>query len=184
MYRVEWSGCVLEIQVGEIQIIPNRVGAVVNAANARLAGGSGVDGAIHGMAGPELMQETDNRYPQGCPTGSAVPTAGYGLNADYVFHAVGPVWNGGQDGEADLLRAAYQRCLDLAMENEVESIRFPSISTGVYAFPLDQATEIALTTVRDFMLAKSAPKLAQFILFTTSIYDVFHQTLTRLERDA
>ena len=127
------------------------VDAIVNAANSSLAGGGGVDGAIHRRGGPSLMAETDARYPEGCPTGSAVVTGAGTLDAKHVFHAVGPIWRGGGRGEAELLAGAYRRCLELAVEHECKSIAFPSLSTGAYSYPMDQAARIGLSTAKRFV---------------------------------
>lgn len=142
--------------------------AIVNAANSSLLGGGGVDGAIHRAAGPELLAEC--RMLGNCPTGEARITKGYRLKARYVIHTVGPVWRGGKDGEDDLLANAYRNSLLLAVENKVTTIAFPSISTGVYGFPIERAARIAFNTVREFV--STQPLIAEVRFVTFSRYDV------------
>ena len=148
-----------------------------DAANAELAGGGGVDGAIHRAAGPTLMKETRTLYPEGCPTGSAVATTGGRLKAKYVFHAVGPVWHGGGEGEARLLKSAYQSCLELCREHRCDSVAFPAISTGVYGYPMDLAAETALNVARDFVLEYNSPRLIRFVLFSDGAAGAFARVL-------
>ena len=171
-------GQTLELLEGNI--IDQEVDALVNAANSRLAGGGGVDGAIHHRGGPSIMQETDRLYPDGCPTGSAVISTAGRLPAKYVLHAVGPVWAGGQRGEADLLASAHRRCLELAVAHDCHSIAFPAISTGVYGYPLDRAARVALRTVIEFIREHGRPGLVRFILFDHAAYGEFAAALAEL----
>src|SRR5262249_61558859 len=115
--------------------------------------------------GPVLMQQTRERYPEGCPTGHAVATDGGQLAARYVYHAVGPVWRGGGAKESELLASAYRRCLELAVEYDCASLAFPAISTGVYGYPKDLAAGVSMSTARDSLLAHAKPGLARFVLF-------------------
>ena len=165
------------IELVQGDITRQQVDAVVNAANSRLAGGGGVDGAIHRAAGAALMEETNRRYPQGCPTGSAVATGGGNLAAKFVFHAVGPVWRGGQHGEPELLAGAHRRCLELARENSCQSLAFPAISTGVYGYPKDLAAQTALTTAREFLITQQEALLVRFVLFDGGTLGAFARVL-------
>src|SRR4051812_27750196 len=143
------NGRSLDLVLGDIT--QQAVDAIVNAANSRLAGGGGVEGAIHRAGGPTIMEETARRYPDGCPTGSAVITGAGNLRAKYVIHAVGPVWSGGNRGEETLLESAYRASLDLAAANRCRSIAMPALSTGAYRFPVDAAAQIAMRTAADFL---------------------------------
>ncbi|MGV8059744.1 MAG: O-acetyl-ADP-ribose deacetylase [Smithellaceae bacterium] len=145
--------------------------AIVNAANARLAGGAGVDGAIHRAGGPAIMEEC--RKIGGCPTGQAVITTGGNLKAKYVIHTVGPVYRGGSNNEANLLQSAYRESLKLASQNNLQSISFPAISTGVYGYPLEEAAHLALVTCIEFAGANTGIKLIRHILFDQRIYKIF-----------
>ncbi|OIP30506.1 MAG: O-acetyl-ADP-ribose deacetylase [Deltaproteobacteria bacterium CG2_30_43_15] len=149
--------------------------AIVNAANSRLAGGGGVDGAIHRSGGPAIMEEC--RKIGGCPTGKAVITTGGNLNARYVIHTVGPVYNGGGRNEAALLESAYRESLKLASSKGLRSIAFPSISTGAYGYPLAEAANIALKTVIDYLKANTDITLVRFVLFGRQAYDEYEKTL-------
>jgi O-acetyl-ADP-ribose deacetylase (regulator of RNase III) len=138
--------------------------AIVNAANSTLLGGGGVDGAIHRAGGPEILAEC--RELGGCPTGEAKITRGGRLPARHVVHAVGPVYRDGRHGEPELLASAYRRSLEVARENGLTSLAFPSISTGAYRYPIDQAARIALSTVRDFLSLNPQIGLVRFVLFS------------------
>jgi O-acetyl-ADP-ribose deacetylase (regulator of RNase III) len=169
-----------KIQLHQGDITLEETDAIVNAANSSLAGGGGVDGAIHRRGGPTIMAETERRYPDGCPTGSAVITAGGNLKARHVIHAVGPVWGGGTRGEATLLAGAYRRCLELAVEHDCQSVAFPSLSTGAYRYPVDQAARVALKTVIDFLTEHAQPKLVRFVLFDAGTYGAYAAALEEL----
>lgn len=176
--QVRIAACTLELHQGDITL--QEVDAIVNAANSSLAGGGGVDGAIHRRGGPAIMEETDAKYPDGCPTGSAVISGGGELAAKYVIHAVGPVWGGGHRGEAALLAGAYQRSLELAVENDCRSIALPALSTGAYRFPMDQAARIALSTAIEFLKTNGKPGLVRFVLFDAGAYGAFAAALEEL----
>ncbi|MDA0591506.1 MAG: O-acetyl-ADP-ribose deacetylase [Planctomycetota bacterium] len=172
---VQFGKCRLEIVQGDIT--QQKVDAIVNAANSALAGGGGVDGALHRAAGPTLMNETRALYPEGCPTGSAVATTAGRLNAKYVFHTVGPVWKGGTSGEPDQLASCYQTCLELAREHSCQSVAFPAVSTGVYGYPIDLAASSSLKIVRRFLIDHQTPELVRFVLFGEGAYGAFARVL-------
>jgi len=178
--RIETGGCVLELLEGDVTL--QQVDAIVNAANSGLAGGGGVDGAIHRRGGPSIKAETDQKYPDGCPTGSAVISGAGNLPAKYVIHAVGPVWRGGHHREAELLAGAYRRCLELAVEHQCKSIAFPSLSTGAYGYPIDQAARVALATAIDFLKKHARPELVRFVLFGPEAARAFSAALKELNR--
>jgi O-acetyl-ADP-ribose deacetylase (regulator of RNase III) len=128
------------------------------------------------------MEETAQRYPAGCPTGSAVISSAGKLNAKYVIHAVGPVWHGGDSGEPELLGRVHRKCLELAVGHECESVAFPAISTGVYAYPLEQAAEVALGATIAFLKQHKKPSLVRFVLFGEDAYQSFERALKKLSR--
>ena len=173
--NMQFGDCRIELVIGDIT--SQQVAAIVNAANRDLAGGGGVDGAIHRAAGPTLMQQTQSEYPDGCATGSAVATTAGDLPAQFVFHAVGPIWQGGRRDEPDALASAYRTCLELAVERTCESIAFPAISTGVYGYPVDLAAITSLTTVRDFLIENDQPAVVRFVLFSEGHYGSFARVL-------
>lgn len=158
----------------------NDVEVIVNAANKSLLGGGGVDGAIHKAAGPQLLAEC--RQLNGCQTGQAKITGAYNLPNKYVIHTVGPIWNGGAHGEADLLAACYENSLRLAQKTGLKTIAFPAISTGIYRYPLEEASQIALATVRAFVKANpGAFELIKFVLFDQTALDCYYRKLGGLQ---
>jgi O-acetyl-ADP-ribose deacetylase len=181
---VEWTspaGHRVVLREGDITRVA--ADAIVNAANSALAGGGGVDGAIHRAGGPEIMRELDRiRSEIGrCPAGGAAATGAGNLPAKYVFHAVGPVYRDGRHGEPELLASCYRTCLELAESRGVETISFPAISTGVYGYPLDRAAAIALREVVGyFALPDRKVRTAIFVLFGRRAYDAFAAALKQL----
>ncbi len=178
--QVRFGPCLLELKHGDIAI--QETDAIVNAANSALAGGGGVDGAIHDAAGPSIMEETQKRYPDGCPTGEAVVTSAGSLACQYIVHTVGPIWRGGQRDEVRLLKSAYSSSLSRAVELDCQSIAFPAISTGAYNYPADLAATHSLEAVRDFLIEYKAPKHARFVLFSEGMYGAFAHALDELIR--
>ena len=155
--------------------------AIVNAANSRLEGGGGVDGAIHNAGGPSIMQAC--RKIGSCPTGHAVITTAGNLKAKYVIHTVGPIYRGGKKGEATLLKSAHLESLKLASAKKIKSIAFPAISTGVYGYPIHEAAHIALKTTVDYLKEHDDIELVRFILFDRKTYDIFTEELKKLGAD-
>ncbi len=169
------NGRNLRIVTGDITKIA--VDAMVNAANSALAGGGGVDGAVHRAGGASIMADLA-AYRSGCPTGSAVITGAGRLPARYVFHAVGPVYRGGDRGEAELLASCYETCLRLAVENSVRTISFPAISTGLYGYPMEPAARIAIRIVAGHLeSAETSVKEAIFVLFDQIAYETYTRVL-------
>lgn len=167
----------LEVVLGDITTLD--VDAIVNAANTSLLGGGGVDGAIHRVAGPGLLQEC--RTLGGARTGQAKITGGYNLPAKYVIHTPGPVWHGGGIREAELLATCWRNCLHLAAQNHCHSIAFPSISTGVYRFPIAQAAMIAIKQIKDFSAFPSTLNSITICCFSPEDQQVYQQALSTLE---
>lgn len=153
------------------------VDAIVNAANETLLGGGGVDGAIHRAAGPELIEEC--RLLGGCPTGQARITSGYRLPARFVIHAVGPVWSGGAEGEAEFLASCYRNSLQLADHHGARSIAFPAISTGVFGYPMAEATAIAVRTVTQHLSGNTRLELVKFVCFSEADLAVYRRELAK-----
>lgn len=169
------NGVALVLQEGNI--IKVQAEAIVNAANSALAGGGGVDGAIHDAAGHSLLEEC--RKLGGCPTGSAVATSAGNLPAKYIFHAVGPIYEGSPQDQP-LLRSAYQSCLNLAEQYQIKSIVFPSLSTGAYSYPLTLAAPIALQTVIEHIRQPTSLQRVVFALFGSQAYQVFEHALKQI----
>ena len=159
------------IEIVEGDITKLAVDAIVNAANSSLLGGGGVDGAIHKAAGPRLLEECLEL--NGCPTGEARITGGYDLPAKWVIHTVGPVWRGGEKGEAGLLARCYRSSLALAVENGVHTIAFPSISTGVYGYPVEEASKVAVAEVAGFLVQHHSIEKVVFVCFGRKVYDCY-----------
>jgi O-acetyl-ADP-ribose deacetylase (regulator of RNase III) len=161
------------IEVVQGDITRQQVDAIVNAANTSLLGGGGVDGAIHRAAGRELVDEC--RTLGGCPTGQAKITRGYKLLARHVIHTVGPRYRDGQHGEPELLASAYRSSLGLAAEHRLDSVAFPAISTGIYGYPLDEATRIAVGEVTAFLSAHEQPRTVVFVCFGAEAYAAYQR---------
>jgi O-acetyl-ADP-ribose deacetylase (regulator of RNase III) len=167
------SSAKIDILRGDITAL--EVDAIVNAANTTLLGGGGVDGAIHRAAGPELLAEC--RTLGGCEPGEAKMTRGYRLPARFVIHTVGPIWRGGKHGEPETLADCYRNSLQLAVENGIKTIAFPAISCGAYGYPIQEATQIALKTTREFLASTDQIDKVIFVLWGQEIYDAYRRIL-------
>lgn len=174
---------VVTLKVIQADITTLPLDAIVNAANSSLLGGGGVDGAIHRAAGPELVAYC--RTLNGCPTGEAKISPGFKLPAQYVIHTVGPVWHGGNQGEPERLASCYRNSIQLAVDNDITSIAFPAISTGVYGYPIEEATEIAITSVIDSVkqAAQSGSVIEEvvFCCFSAADAAIYQQALNQLQ---
>lgn len=177
----------MNIQIGSTaltlvqgDITQQDVDAIVNAANSSLMGGGGVDGAIHRAGGPEILEECKAYVARHgrLPTGEAMITSGGKMKAKYVIHTVGPVWHGGGNREDDLLANAYRNSLRVAVENDVKTIAFPSISTGIYGFPIERGAKIAITTVKTFVEKNPSLTEVRFVTFSQSDYDIYRKLFT------
>ncbi|KAA0002973.1 MAG: O-acetyl-ADP-ribose deacetylase [Thermoplasmata archaeon] len=173
----EINGSVFEILVGDIT--KQKTDAIVNAANNRLTPGGGVSGAIHRAAGKELWQECKKLG--GCETGEAKITKGYNLPAKYVIHTVGPIYNKqSKERNAELLKSCYENSLKLAIQNGIKSISFPAISTGIYGYPMEEAANIAIKTIMDFLKENEEIELVRLVLFSKDAFDVHKKMLDEL----
>ncbi len=177
MVTFKVGDCLLEIVKGDIT--EQEVEAIVNAANERLIPGGGVDGAIHRKGGSAIVEELRAKYTH-CPTGDAVVTGGGNLKARYVIHAVGPIYKDGKSGESELLAKAYLSALKRALELNLNSVAFPALSTGAYGYPIEEATQIALKTIIEFLKEHQRPKLVRMVLFLEEHYNTFMKVLEKL----
>lgn len=177
--KIAINNKILELTKGDITT--EKTDAIANAANTRLAGGGGVDGAIHRAGGPEIMAEC--RKIGSCPTGEAVITTAGALPCKYVIHTAGPIYRSGKSGEAEKLESSYRNCMKRAAEKNLKSIAFPSISTGVYRYPLNEAAEIALRAVISILQENNSVELVRFILFDDKTLDAYTDTLQKIESE-
>jgi O-acetyl-ADP-ribose deacetylase (regulator of RNase III) len=181
----------MEFKVGKAKVVlvqgditEQETDAIVNAANSTLMGGGGVDGAIHRKGGPKILEECKHiratEYPEGLPTGKAVITSGGNLKARYVIHTVGPVWRGGGNREPELLAEAYRNSLRLAVSKGLKTIAFPSISTGAYGYPIEKASKVAISTVKDFLEKEDALDMVVFVLFSNRDLEIYKDVAKKI----
>jgi O-acetyl-ADP-ribose deacetylase (regulator of RNase III) len=173
------SAWLSQLDILEGDITKLAVDAIVNAANSSLLGGGGVDGAIHRAAGRQLTEEC--RSLNGCSTGEAKITKGYNLPARYVIHTVGPIWRGGNRGEDALLADCYRNCFAVAEQRDIKTLAFPAISTGVFAFPIDRASRIALGEIRQFLTTSRKLERVSVVCFEKRVYDSYRSMLKQIE---
>lgn len=182
MPPLTWGTTAVRIVEGDIT--EQDVDAIVNAANSSLMGGGGVDGAIHRRGGQRILEECRairrSRWPAGLPSGKAVITGGGLLRARHVIHTVGPVWSGGRRGEAEALASCYRSCLEIVKESGLRSVAFPSISTGAYGYPVEEAGAVALGTVREFAEREGWPPAVTFVLFSGRDLEVYERLASAL----
>lgn len=176
LVKIKIKNSILELICGDIT--KQETEAIINAANETLLGGGGVDGAIHRAGGPKILEEC--KKIGGCKTGDAKITTGGNLKARYVIHTVGPIWRGGGEGEDKLLAGCYKRSLEVAEENNIKSISFPSISTGAYRFPVDSASKIALKTVVDYLKGNTKIERVVFVLFDEKTLEIYKGALNSI----
>ncbi len=171
------------LQVGQGDITQFAGDALVNAANSSLMGGGGVDGAIHRVGGPQILEECrkirEHQYPQGLPTGGAVTTAGGNLQARYVIHTVAPIWQGGQQGERQLLASCYRNTLQEALRLKIKSLAYPAIGTGIYRFPKEEAAALAIEAMAEHCAQFSLPAHIHYMLFSAADSALFQRVLQR-----
>lgn len=170
----------VRMEIAQGDITRQSVDAIVNAANNSLLGGGGVDGAIHRAAGPSLLAEC--RRLGGCATGDAKITSGYSLPAKWVIHTVGPIWQGGAQGEDELLARCYRSCLNLAEQHDVRTLAFPSISTGAYGFPIERASRIALAEIKHFLEQNASLERVTVVCFSASDRQTYERALAELPK--
>jgi O-acetyl-ADP-ribose deacetylase (regulator of RNase III) len=182
MLEIGINGILLRFLQGDIT--EQDVDVIVNAANSSLMGGGGVDGAIHRKGGQKILEECkqirSREWPEGLSTGKVVITSGGNLKARFVIHTVGPIWNGGKSGEKKLLKDAYLNSLKLAVQKELKSISFPSISTGAYGYPIYEAARTALSTVKEFLEQKNGLKEVNFVLFTEADLNTYKDVVNEI----